>query len=512
TESGSVTQAATKPRGGTWTAPVNITAPGYAGYSADVAVDPAGNAVAVWRANKGPAQVIQTASMSAAGTWGPAENISPGLREAHDPAVDLDPAGNAVAAWYAYDPSNDAIVEAARKPAGGPWGGYEELSDGGEDANAPAVAAGGAGAVVAWRRDSVTQASIGSPGPPWAKAVTISAPGEEDVSEVRLDYDGAGNVVAVWTGEPKPAEQEVRVAKLPAGGGAFGAPQSISASGIDSYAPEVALNAAGAAAATWEGVTTPFPVVQGAVAPVGAAWPTSTPLSLAAESPEYPSVAIDADGNALTIWRAASKPGQAIQAAAFDATGPEIGAVTLPKRPQAGRALSFSATVIDDWSALGPVDWSFGDGGTAASGPSATHSFKRQGRYTVTIAAVDAVGNTATATATVVVGRALAKAKKVVPVRKGKARLALRCPGTAVCSGGLKLTLGGAKKKKQQQLAKRSKPIGKAKFTIRPGKKKVVAIKLKGTALDLLRDSGKLRARLSGNAVEARAVTLKPKP
>jgi hypothetical protein len=134
------------------------------------------------------------------------------------------------------------------------------------------------------------------------------------------------------------------------------------------------------------------------------------------------------------------------------------------------------------------------------------HFFRKHGKFRVTVSVADAVGNVASSTATVNVGRALARSKKSVQVKKGKALLELKCPGKAACAGQAKLTVPGKGKRRP----KRATTLGKAKFRIRAGKKKTVAIRLKPKALELLRGKSRLRARLSGNAVQRRTVVLKP--
>jgi hypothetical protein len=506
--SSQVTQASIKTRTGAWSAPETISPLGIDAYSAKVAVDPAGNAVVVWRAYKGSEEdSIEAVTRPAGGAWSGAEVLSPGGKDAFEPDIDLDPAGNAVAAWYAYDASKKAIVEAARKPAGAAWGDPDELSKAGQSSSDARVAAGPTGTVVAWRRQGMIQALRGTPGPPWPATATDLTTGEENVSEPRVDVDGAGNAVVLWSSDPKPGvDNVIREVTHPAAG-AFGAPQTISAAGGSAYYPALSVSPIStAAAATWAQEQQPFRLTQAALGGGPGTWSVPTPISPIDRTVNFPDIAVDPAGNALAVWRVNEGTNEVIQIASYDATGPEIGQIQIAKRPRAGRPIAFSAAVTDDFSALGPISWSFGDGSTAATGASVKHAFRAHGKFKVTVSSIDAAGNAASSTETVAIGRALASSRKVVRVRKGRAQLALNCAGSAICTGTVKLTTGGPGKRR----AKRSTTLGKGKFKIRAGRKKTVAVKLKPTALETLREKGRLRARLSGNAVEPRAVVLKP--
>lgn len=87
-----------------------------------VAVDPSGNAVAIWQAAN---STINSASRAPGGSFGTAQTgISAPTSIA--PRVVLDPSGNAVAVWQRFDPNGR--VEAAQRPAGGQFGGVKTLS------------------------------------------------------------------------------------------------------------------------------------------------------------------------------------------------------------------------------------------------------------------------------------------------------------------------------------------------------------------------------------------------
>lgn len=108
----------------TWTSlpPFGESASASFGQEPVVAVDPSGNAVAIWRAAN---STINAASRSPGGSFGTAQTgISAPISNA--PRVVLDPSGNAVAVWQRLDPNGR--IEAAQRPAGGQFGGVKTLS------------------------------------------------------------------------------------------------------------------------------------------------------------------------------------------------------------------------------------------------------------------------------------------------------------------------------------------------------------------------------------------------
>ena len=84
------------------------------------------------------------------------------------------------------------------------------------------------------------------------------------------------------------------------------------------------------------------------------------------------------------------------QGARFDAEGPPPRRARDPGDRAVGKALAFSVSPFDAWSAVGATSWSFGDGGGAA-GTAASHAFGAPGTYTVTVMSVDALGNASAA-------------------------------------------------------------------------------------------------------------------
>jgi len=185
--------------------------------------------------------------------------------------------------------------------------------------------------------------------------------------------------------------------------GSWSAPQTLS-SQPSAYATGLAANARGDAVALWAQLG--FLVVASVRRASGAFGPAAV-VSQAPVTAIAPAAGVDPDGNVIVAWRMMRGGAQRwlnqgiIEAAAYDADAPELQALSVPERTRARVRVVFTVTPFD-WSGVASVRWSFGDGATA-TGTSATHAYRRPGRYVVQVAVADAVGRTTTARRTVVV-------------------------------------------------------------------------------------------------------------
>jgi hypothetical protein len=139
-----------------WGAPVRIDAndPSNAG-NPQVAVDPAGNALAIWSQVDSPSPVWSNRYTPAEG-WGTAETIPIDVVSLpKSPQLDIDPNGNALALWAQDGGAGvDAIWWARYTPAGG-WGIAERLrTDNAGRALSPSVGIDSSGrALLVWYQD-----------------------------------------------------------------------------------------------------------------------------------------------------------------------------------------------------------------------------------------------------------------------------------------------------------------------------------------------------------------------
>ena len=555
-----IVQSATRPAGGSWSAAVDLSPSGEYAELPQIAVDPQGDAVAVWQRYDGSNWIVQSATRPAGGSWSAAVDLSASEQNAEYPQIAVDPQGDAVAVWQRYDGSS-WIVQSATRPVGGSWSAAVDLSEAEGYGEHPQVAVDSQGdAVAVWQATvgeyEIIQSAARPAGGSWSAAVDVSETGQ-NAFEPQVAVDSQGDAVAVWQ-RYNGSHRVVQSASRPAGGG-WSAAADLSETGQSAEEPQVAVNSQGDAAAVWQRFNGTSEIAQGATRPAGGSWSAAVDLSAPGEDARGPQVAVDPQGDAVAVWQRSngtdrivqsarhpaggswsaavdlSAPGEdargpqvavdpqgdavavwdrysIIQAAVYDATGPQLGSLSIPANGTAGEPLSFSVSPLDLWSALGATSWSFGDGGSA-SGTAATYAYAAAGTYQVTVTAADVLGNPTSATGTVTVaaspttpppttvttagsGRAY-----VAPLARRKGNgvlLRLRCRGAGRCLGAVKLLSGG-------------KSIGKRRFGIASGRAKTLRVKLNSRGRALVRRSHgrRLKLKLTGIGVKHRVVVVK---
>ena len=393
-----IVQAAIRPSGGVWQAPVDLSVAGGDAVIPQVALDAHGDATAVWIRSNGTNYIVQAAIRPAGGTWQAPVDLSVPGHEAREPGIAVNAQGDATAVWRRSN-GTDYIVQAAIHPAGGTWQAPVDLSATGQSALGPQVAVDSQGdATAVWQRpngtNSIAQAALRPAGGVWQAPVDVSAGGQDAFDPV-VALDAQGGATAAWE-RFNGANYIVQSAIRPAGG-VWQAPVDLSVTGQNASLPQVALDAHGNADAVWERSNGATDIVQGATRPAGGTWQAPVDLSALGQNALNPQIALDLQGNATAVWQRFNATNYIVQAAGYDAAGPQLHGVSIPVSGTAGLPLSFSISPLDVWSPIASTNWSFGDG-QSATGASVTHAYSNPGSYTVTASSADTLAN-ATSTA-----------------------------------------------------------------------------------------------------------------
>jgi PASTA domain len=333
----SVVQAAERSAAtGAWVTPQNLSAADAKAGLPQVALDRRGDTVAVWLTPCGDASqeaacvgsVQAAARPVAAATWSVPQSISAPGRRATAAHVALDPAGDAVAVWK----SEGGFVQAAVRPAAtGIWSAPENLAVAGATSEPPQVALDAAGdAIVVYSSGTSVSASTRSAaGGSWSAPQELPTDGRSypEFLQLELTENARGDAVAVWRRGSEDAPPAVVQASLrPAASGSWGVPETLSNMDAHAGLPQVALDAAGNALAVWQdGVrTSPFicptahctqspPSVEAALRPrASGTWSAPRRWKLAGE----PQIAADSAGDALAVWVHATAHQLKVQAVA----------------------------------------------------------------------------------------------------------------------------------------------------------------------------------------------------
>ncbi|HET7053650.1 MAG TPA: PKD domain-containing protein [Solirubrobacterales bacterium] len=428
-DQGFVIRSAARPAGGEWSEPEDLFVED--GHTPYLAMNAAGEAVAVWTGFDGvDDEVTWAAVRSAGGDWSAPEELSvAGEQDGFSPRVAIDAAGNAIAVWQRFDLSHD-VVQAAVRTACGDWSTPDEISAASDDARSPRIAMNAAGdAVAAWTilSSGGIQAAARPAGGDWSAPEEVSAEGGVPA----LCVDSSGNAFAIWSG-PGSAEQILRAAMRPPGG-EWSGPEDLSAEAETFQSYELAANSAAGVIATWtRGVSSTSHEVQAAVRPPGGDWQAPKSLSATGEDSGLPDLAFDAAGDAIAIWgRAVGAPPYVIQGAGYDFSGPRLDALQIPATGTVGEPVSFAVSPFDVFS-LGGTSWTFGDGSQAAGGNSVSHVYDAPGAYPVTVSALDASGNATIRTETIAIAGGPINSPPPPPPPNPQIALSLRIEGESL--------------------------------------------------------------------------------
>jgi hypothetical protein len=171
-----------------------------------IAMDDNGNGVAVWEQSDDSGRFdIWANRYDASSGWGAAERIETNdAGDALRPQVAMDPAGNAVAVWSQFDGLSDDIW-ANRYTPDESWGDAERIGNNAAgQATRPRIAMDALGsAVVVWTQSHGRYPSVWSnrytPTSGWGTAEPVETYDGERIWEPQIAMDAAGNAIAFWS-------------------------------------------------------------------------------------------------------------------------------------------------------------------------------------------------------------------------------------------------------------------------------------------------------------------------
>jgi hypothetical protein len=149
-------QYSTRTPAGSWSAPVTLSDAGQSASTPEISSDAAGNVLVGWTRSDGTNGRIQAAFKPAGGSFLAPVTVSAAGGDATEPDVSMDAAGKGLLVWQRFDGSFLRIQAAIRSAgAGGSFGVTSTLSAPGQTAFSPRATAGAdvdANAAICWSR------------------------------------------------------------------------------------------------------------------------------------------------------------------------------------------------------------------------------------------------------------------------------------------------------------------------------------------------------------------------
>jgi len=276
---------------------------------ANIAVDPAGNAIAVWAQYSDIASDIMAIPYVAGVGWEtPARIGAPQAPPAYvqGPHVAMDPGGSAIAVWDQWNVTRS--VQANRYVAGIGWGTVELLQNRSDYGNPPVVATDSAGnAIAVWHRSDPTYwwkylwASRYVAGVGWEPPELIDTVRGNGVSGFLPDiaFDPAGNAIVVH--DNSGGRTVVRAQRYIAGIG-WETPELIDM-GSSARGPRLAVDSSGNAITAWTQWTpTSCCNIWASRYVAGIGWGRPEPLEAEPGDAYLVSVAGNPSGNVIAVW------------------------------------------------------------------------------------------------------------------------------------------------------------------------------------------------------------------
>lgn len=278
------------------------------GADVQIATDGAGNAVAVWMWSDGIRNNIWANRYVIGIGWGAATLIeTDNAGDAAAPQVAIDSAGNAVAIWSQFDGARDNIW-ANRYVAGGAWGAATLVeTDNAGSAGSSQVAMNDAGnAVAVWLQSDGVRNNLWANrydvGVGWGTATLIEVDDAGSALSPQLTMDGAGNAVAVWA-QNDGTRDNIWANHYLVGIGWGTATLGETGNAGNASNPQLAVDSTGDAVVVWSQFDGTLSSIWANGYWLGVGWGTAEPLSSSAINAVSPRVAVNGAGRAITLWR-----------------------------------------------------------------------------------------------------------------------------------------------------------------------------------------------------------------
>ena len=318
-----------------------------------VAIDNDGNAIAVWMQSNftqnSSADDIWASRYTAQAGWGAPVRIENGAGNAGQPRVAVDGAGNAIAVFSQQVGGQLCICAGRFEPTTG-WAPATAIdTDVDAQGVAPQIAMEASGrATVVWQAVIVVsetpnvyqvRANRYTPAAGWGSAVRVGTTAAANAFP-RVAVDGTGNAAAVWVA-PDGTWDSIWSARTVAGG-TWTAPVLIETDNTNSArAPHVAFDGGGNAIAVWAQSDGLRDNVLANRYVAGAGWGTAVLIETDNAGSAYePQVVIDGGGNATAVWSQRNVAGFTVNAWA-NRYSPATGwgtATTIDNSPEPARS------------------------------------------------------------------------------------------------------------------------------------------------------------------------------
>lgn len=273
----------------------------------DVAIDPAGNAIAVWQSFDGSYETIYAVRYLAGTGWQTATNIDTNIGAANKPKIAMDGSGNAIAVWYQVISVYNSI-QSSRYTSGGGWSVDATISSAAYDALDPQIAIDGNGnAHAIWYEFDGTRNNILAnyyiAGGSWQTPTLVEYDNAGNAASPQIAIDATNNAMAVWV-QSDGSLNNTWANQYIAGSG-WSAAQTIETDNTgNAAAADVAFDSNGNAIAVWYQSDGARDNIYANIYSAGIGWGTAGLIETDnLGNAQFPQIIFDSNGKGHAIWQ-----------------------------------------------------------------------------------------------------------------------------------------------------------------------------------------------------------------
>jgi len=307
--------------GATWSSPQTLSA-GFA-LDPEIAINPLGNAIIVWREISGSVRIKVSYSSDFGATWSPGVFIS--TTSSFSPKVVLDSSGNAITVWQ-QSGAFSTIVRSYSSDFGASWSSVSTISEVTNNSEFPQITLDESGnSVAVWRQqtnDSVQTAYSSDFGVTWSSVQTLSNIGET-VQDPRVAMNSSGNVIALWRQLNSFPDFDIQAIYSSDFGASWSSPSAISDTAESAIRPRIAINDMLAIAVFQQSIGADTGIVSTDSSDFGVTWSSLDTLSDLEFIAIIPDISMDSSGNAIVVWSRSDGSNTRIQIA-YERTLPTV--------------------------------------------------------------------------------------------------------------------------------------------------------------------------------------------
>ncbi|HEV7609219.1 MAG TPA: hypothetical protein VGO61_17895 [Steroidobacteraceae bacterium] len=322
-----------------WSVPERLSQQGQSTASLPkVAFDANGNAFALWNADitsgKDSRDITVRRYDRATNTWGAEIVIDTGgaTQTARVSQLAVDEVGNALVAWSQSDGAGTYSVYASRYTvASNTWSATPDLlenlsttAEAEQTASLAVAITSATAAAVSWVQSdgsfNTTYVSRWN-GTAWSAAAAVES-AANNTTQTTLSMDTAGNVIVTWVQPNASAVDTIYANRFDATAGTWSGPQALSAAGVISARPQIAMDFAGNAFAVWIQGTD---LVGRRYDKASNAWQGTQTFDTGANPVQSPSLAMDRQSGAgIVAWLQNDGTADSVHSRRFTGTGTSL--------------------------------------------------------------------------------------------------------------------------------------------------------------------------------------------